>query len=185
MLKYFRKPAFERRQQDGFTLVEMLIVIVVLGILAMIIVPQVAVSTDDARLKTLQTNLGTLRSAVEVYYAQHNQVYPGEHDNLGAAGALAGPSALAFVEQLTQYTDIDGHVAAVKDNTYKYGPYVKGADLPTNPFDDGNDVVCDVGEDDITVKASDGLSSWKFYPQTGVLLANDGQSTDGVDHEDL
>ena len=179
------KPNFDRRAQAGFTLVEMLIVIVVLGILAMIIVPQVAVSTDDARLKTLQTNLGTLRSAVEVYYAQHNQVYPGEHDNLGAAGALAGPSAIAFVEQLTRYTDIDGTVAAVKDNTFKFGPYIKGAALPTNPFDDGSDVTCDVAEDDITVKASDGLSSWKFYPITGVLLANDGLTTDGVVHTDL
>ena len=37
-------------KQNGFTLIEMLIVVIVLGILAAIIVPQIAVSTDDAKI---------------------------------------------------------------------------------------------------------------------------------------
>lgn len=173
------------KDRSGFTLIEMLIVIIVLGILAMIVVPQVAVSTDDAKLKTLQTNLTTLRSAVELYYVQHNQTYPGEHDNAGASGPTAAASATAFVEQLTQYTDIDGKVAKVKDNTFKYGPYIKGGALPTNPFDSGSSVLCDVTETDITVKAQSGAASWKFYTGTGVLLANDGGTTDGTVHASL
>ena len=40
-------------KHSGFTLIEMLIVVIVLGILAAIIIPQIAVSTDDAKLNTL------------------------------------------------------------------------------------------------------------------------------------
>ncbi len=62
------------KSQSGFTLIEMLIVIVVLGILAMIIVPQITVSTEDAKTSTLQTNLTGIRSSIETYYAQHNSI---------------------------------------------------------------------------------------------------------------
>ena len=57
------------KNQAGFTLIEMLVVVIILGILAMIIVPQISVSTDDARLNSLQTNLNSIRSAIEVYAA--------------------------------------------------------------------------------------------------------------------
>jgi prepilin-type N-terminal cleavage/methylation domain-containing protein len=173
------------KSRSGFTLVEMLIVIIVLGILAMIVVPQVAVSTEDAKLKTLQTNLSTLRSAVEIYYAQHGQTYPGVHKNDGTASPSAADAATAFVEQLTQYTDIDGVVSKTKDTTYKYGPYIKGGTLPVNPFDNDSDVLCDVAENDITIKAQSGSTSWKFYTGTGVLLANDSGTTEGTVHAEL
>ncbi len=65
------------KRRDGFTLIEMLIVIIILGILAMVIIPQITVSTEDAKVSTLKTNLGGIRSAIEMYYAQHNQTYPG------------------------------------------------------------------------------------------------------------
>jgi len=171
--------------RSGFTLVEMLIVIIVLGILAMIVVPQVAVSTEDAKLKTLQTNLSILRDAIDIYSAQHNQTYPGAHEKNGTTNPDDNKAADAFEAQLTQYTDIDGRVNKKKDTTFKYGPYIKGGALPTNPFDGANTVLCDVNENDITVKAQSGTASWKFYPGTGNLLANDGGTTEGTVHEDL
>jgi len=45
------------KEQAGFTLIEMLIVVILLGILAMLIVPQISVSTGDANLNTLKSNL--------------------------------------------------------------------------------------------------------------------------------
>ena len=57
--------------REAFTLIEMLIVIVILGILAMVIIPQISTSTDDAKLSTLQTNLSSMRNSVELYYALH------------------------------------------------------------------------------------------------------------------
>jgi len=157
----------------AFTLIEMLIVIVILGILAMVIIPQISTSTDDAKLSTLQTNLSSMRNAVELYYAQHNSAYP------GAAVPTTKPAGIvttadAFTAQFTRYTDVAGNISNTKDATYKYGPYVKGATLPTNPFNDLNDVTMDTTTADITVKVSDGATGWKFYGLTGVLMANDG-----------
>jgi type II secretory pathway pseudopilin PulG len=65
----------------------MLIVIIILGILAMVIIPQISVSTGDAKVNTLKTNLSTVRNAIELYYHQHDQVYPGavKTDGTGTA----------------------------------------------------------------------------------------------------
>ena len=65
------------KEQAGFTLIEMLIVVILLGILAMLIIPQISVSTADANINTLQSNLASMRNAIELYYHQHNEVYPG------------------------------------------------------------------------------------------------------------
>ena len=173
------------KNQSGFTLVEMLIVVIVLGILAMIVVPQVAVSTSDTKLKALQTNLSAMRSAIELYYAQHNQTYPGAKKIDGTTGPTAAEAATAFVQQLTQYTDANGLVSATKTSTAKYGPYIKGGQLPANPANNGTSVLCDVATDNVTTRAQSGTESWKFYTITGVLIANDGGTTDGTVHANL
>ena len=160
------------RSNAGFTLIEMLVVIIILGILAMVIVPQISTSTDDAKLSTLQTNLTSMRGAVEMYYAQHEGSYP------AAAIPTTKPVDVTtlehtFAAQMTRYTDAKGNIANVKSTTYKYGPYMKGS-LPMNPFNDLSDVTIDNTEDDITVKASSGSTAWKFYSLTGVTMADDG-----------
>ncbi len=162
--------------QTGFTLVEMLIVIILLGILAAIIIPQVTVTTDDAKLNALKTDLTSMRNAIELYYVQHDNTYPGQKDIAGAAPANAAAAATAFVQQLTRYTAVTGVVANVKDATHKYGPYLKNGVLATNPYTNNlSDVTCDITEDDITVKDSTGATTaWKFYTLTGVFMAADG-----------
>ncbi len=162
------------QDQAGFTLIEMLIVVIILGILATIIIPQLSVSTEDAKINTLKTNLGGLRSSIEIYYAQHNN-YPGANDINGATSSDAGVAATAFVQQLTRYTESDGTVSATKSTTAKYGPYVKGGGLPKNPFNESIDVVCNIAIGDITTRKWDGTGTagWHFYTKTGVLVAND------------
>jgi len=171
MKKQLRKIEFGNK---GFTLIEILIVVLVLGILAMVIIPQISVSTKDAKESALATNIMHMRNAIELYYHQHNNIYPGFNTNAGVASGTAAASATAFVEQLTQFTEVDGTVATVKNATAKYGPYLKTSTLPINSFNDLNTVLCDIAEDDITVKASDGTTGWKFYVITGILMANDG-----------
>ena len=57
-----------RITQKGFTLVEILIVVIILGILAAIVVPQFTEASDDAKQSTMASNLQTLRSQIELYY---------------------------------------------------------------------------------------------------------------------
>ena len=163
--------------QVGFTLIEMLIVIIILGILAAVIIPQVTVSTEDAKLSTLKTNLTGMRSTIEIYYAQHNNVYPGLLSTTVAGTTNnAVDAASAFVDQLTTYTENTGianNDSANLSGTI-LGPYLKDG-LPKNPFNDKNDVVCDVTTTNVTTKASGGADKgWKFYCKTGVLMAADG-----------
>jgi general secretion pathway protein G len=61
---------------QGFTLVEILIVVVILGILAAIIIPQFGNASQSSRVSSLQTQLQTLRSQLQVFQVQHNSVYP-------------------------------------------------------------------------------------------------------------
>ena len=161
--------------QKGFTLIEMIIVVIIMGILAAVIIPQIAVTTGDAQLSTLQTDLSSMRNAVEIYGAQHNSTYPGARDITGGVPADDAASATAFVQQLTRYTNANGVVSDDVDRTnFPFGPYIKGGALPENPYNSLATVHVDRTETDITVKASDGTTGWKFYMLTGVLMADDG-----------
>ena len=54
----------------GFTLIEILIVVVILGILAAVVVPQFTNAADDANDAAVRTQLQTLRGQIELYRAQ-------------------------------------------------------------------------------------------------------------------
>ncbi len=125
-------------------------------------------------MNTLKTNLKNLRNTIDLYYHQHNKTFPGFNDVNGEKTEIKSKSRTAFVQQLTRYTDITGKVSAIKDSNYKFGAYIRSDVLPTNPYNDKNDITCDVEEKNITVKISNGATGWKFYVQTGILIANDG-----------
>jgi len=168
--------------RDGFTLIEMLIVIIILGILAMVIIPQISVSTDDAKVSTLKTNLGGIRSAIEMYYAQHNQTYPG----VNAAGGTYGDagSVLAFTNQLILFTNAAGTVSPTYHATnFPFGPYIKGGSLPQNPFKDNVVTIDTVSPTSITDRTPfTTVSGWTYRPAIGILFANDGGSSGGTAH---
>ena len=146
------------RANRGFTLVEILIVVVILGILAAIVIPQFTEASTEAKLSSLCSDLQTTRSQIELYKVQHNDAVP-----LPEGGG-------ATWNRMTQYTDIAGAVQATKDATYCYGPYLQK--IPINQFNDKS--VIEVGAaatDAGTVPST--ANGWFLNGVTGVFKAVD------------
>jgi general secretion pathway protein G len=66
----------KKHLRHAFTLVEILIVVVILGILAAIVVPHFPKATDDARGGNLKAQLSTLQNQIELYAARNGGVFP-------------------------------------------------------------------------------------------------------------
>lgn len=105
-----------RARKSGFTLVEILIVVIILGILAAIVIPQFTNASQDARKSSLVSQLQTLRSQVELYKLQHRDDYPTDTGDLSAG-------AVWDWDKLTKQSDENGAVPPVL--TTVFGPYLQ------------------------------------------------------------
>lgn len=65
-----------RKKQAGFSLVELMIVLVIIGILAAVGVPIYTSNMNKARQAEADATLGTIRTDLRVYYAENNNTYP-------------------------------------------------------------------------------------------------------------
>ena len=65
-----------KRNTRGFTLVEILIVVIILGILAAIVIPQFTNASNDARNNSVSSTLQTIRSQIELFKIQHADTPP-------------------------------------------------------------------------------------------------------------
>jgi prepilin-type N-terminal cleavage/methylation domain-containing protein len=65
-----------RHLTRGFTLVEVLIVVVIMAVLAAALIPQFSDTAKDAKANTATFNLHTLRSQIEAYRTQHDNSPP-------------------------------------------------------------------------------------------------------------
>jgi len=135
------------KAQSGFTLVEILIVVVILGILAAIVIPQFTEASTEAKLSSLCTDLQTMRSQIELYKVQHN-------DDLPGAGSAT------FVQAMTGQTDINGAVGT------DYGPYLQK--IPTNPFNNLDTIEIEAGNTGL----GGGNCGWHFDTTTGAFHAD-------------
>ncbi|MFP4162051.1 MAG: type II secretion system major pseudopilin GspG [Ectothiorhodospira sp.] len=73
----------QRRFQQGFTLIEVMVVVVILGILAAIVVPRVMDRPDDARITKARSDIRALESALNLYKLD-NYTYPTTDQGLEA-----------------------------------------------------------------------------------------------------
>ena len=143
--------------KKGFTLVEILIVVIILGILAAIVIPQFTEASNDARESALTSDLQTIRGQLELYKVQHNENYP-DVDALGAADTAN------FVNRMTGRTDQDGTLNAAG----QFGPYTQ--QWPSNPFISVN---ADGVNFALVDSPGDGTSGWHFNTANGKFQAND------------
>jgi general secretion pathway protein G len=105
---------------NGFTLVELMIVVSILGILAALVIPKFTNASEMAQVSSTKDQLRLLRIALERYKLDHSDSYP-------AIGTIW--------DGLAGKTDLDGTSNATGD----YGPYLKQP--ATNPFTDSSTVV--------------------------------------------
>ena len=158
-----------KAKKSGFTLVEILIVVVILGILAAIVIPQFTEASTEAKESSLVSDLQTVRSQIELYKIQHNDDLPGQ-----------GTGSTDFETDMTTYTEVDGTPAnpqAPGDGVY--GPYMQKT--PTNPFNDDG-TVTEAAIDPGTA----GDKGWFFNTATGAFRPDDTLSTPGgTAHIDL
>lgn len=139
-----------RPDRPGFTLVEILIVVVILGILAAIVIPQFSNATNMARTNTMLEHLRVIRSQIGMYYAQHGSY----------------PKLANMWDAMTGKTDIDGTI----DPTGRYGPYFDHA--PRHQFNNSSTIVAPG-----TGTSTDG---WEYDETTGQIHAVGFDETTGT-----
>jgi prepilin-type N-terminal cleavage/methylation domain-containing protein len=157
----------DRKRREGFTLVELLIVVIILAILAAIVVPQFATSTDDAKDAALDSTLANMRDVIDLYFAQH-----GEYPAALPDGKSAANTEASLLGQLALYTDGDGGSQATKDAAHSYGPYLKLSKVPLEPMTNSRVIaIINIGSLNMTADAGD-PGGWKYDSVTGKIIAN-------------
>lgn len=147
----------------GFTLIELMIVVSILGILAAIVLPHFQDYQRQAREAAIKDVLRTVRSQIELYKIQHNGLSPG-YAKMGAGAPT--PADSAFVNQLIGTSALTGmaSVSKVPAGIYVCGPYLDK--LPVNPFNNLNTfkIVTDLVADDTT--------GWLYKRDTADIRVN-------------
>jgi general secretion pathway protein G len=139
-------------KKSGFTLVEILIVVIILGILAAIVIPQFTNASTDARKNSLKSQMQTIRSAVELFKLQHGDTWPTADGTKTAAWDWA---------KLTGTSTYGGVTV---------GPYLQ--QIPLNPLN-GDSAVKSQAADPADGDAAAATDGYVFSQATGKVFATD------------
>lgn len=142
--------------REGFTLVELLIIVAIIGILAAIVIPEFTGHIQQARESAVKDNLRILRETIERYAADHNGIPPGYQS--GNPAALPTQSALRFQVLQSNYLN----------------------EIPENSFNNLNTVLMIANDVSFPTEAS-GDYGWIYKPQTKTIKLDwPGTDTNGT-----
>jgi len=132
--------------RKGFTLVEILIVVIILGILAAIVIPQFTNASTDARKSNMASQDQTIKSQISLYMLQHGDT---------------APAVASLFPNLTAVTDAAGNLSGATgfNSVTSFGPYLQAT--PVNPLTNSSTIV--------TLPGGTGTatSGWYYNPGTG------------------
>ncbi len=150
----------------GFSLVELVIVIVILGVIAAIAVPRISRGARGADESAVRQDLSILRTAIEMYSAEHGGKYPG-----------ADGSEATFKDQLLKYSDKSGNTNDTKTGSYIFGPYLRKQIPPLPVGPKAGMTAVKVGNSGPTADES-GDYGWIYNYATGQIIANCDDATE-------
>lgn len=139
--------------------------VILLGIMAAIVVPQFATAGSSARASMLADDLRVMRMQIEICTQQHGGVapgYPQGNPNSNADGET-------FVQQITSSTNFAYEFGERPSGDYPFGPYM--SKMVVNPVNDRNTVRIHPANEALPTEASN-THGWIYCPVRRIFLAD-------------